>query len=444
MNIRRREFLAACCSGVAAGCLGFGSDTPEPGTILYKEGRTEAISGGKLTTPESEWPMFQYNAENHGFNTDVSSGPGRRVQVKWIYNTGPSDVNTRRSDDALWGAPALSDGKVFVARGEFFDDPVQHASMLYVLDARTGREYWNVPIPYDIQTGPTVAGRFVFFGTETHAVCVDRIRREIRWAREFRDRPNWEDYNSKYATGSPAVGEGRVFFGVSNGYFYAYEAETGEHSWRYRATELPENTEPARSPNIPIFDGPAAVVDGTVYIGNWNGSVFAFDAATGEVRWRNESLGRGGVQPGPTVVGDTVYANDHVQLVALNREDGSFRWQFSEDPGHTRESPVYADGTIYVPSGPALESLSTIALDPTDRSIDWRFRGRPQESASAGLELLYVPMVGNLVAIDMGTGEVVWELVTDSVIGGPPIITDNAVITADEHGRVYGIGPETE
>lgn len=445
LSIRRREFLAACCSGVAAGCLGFGSDRFEPGTILYKnEGRSEPLSDGFLASPRTDWPEFQYNARNHGFNPDVSSGPGRRVQVKWVYDTVPGDYNPDVNSEVILGEAALSDGKVFIARREFFDDPVHQPSKLYVLDARTAREIWQTTLPFEVRTSPTMADRYVFIGGDSHAICVDRINREIEWAREFRNRPEWEEYDRKYATGPPAVGEGRVFFGTVNGYFYAFELETGRELWSYKATELPDNSEPADDANLSVFDGPAAVVDGMVYIGNWNGFVYCFDAETGKVIWRNESLGRGGVQPGPTVVGDTLYANDHVDLVALDRHDGSLQWRFSEDPGRTCESLVYADDTIYVPSGPALESLSTIALDPSDRSIGWRFRGRPQASASTGPELLYVPMVGNLVAIDRELGDVVWELVTDSVIAGPPIITNEAVITIDEKGRVYGIGPESE
>jgi hypothetical protein len=84
-------------------------------------------------------------------------------------------------------------------------------------------------------------------------------------------------------------------------------------------------------------------------------------------------------------------------------------------------------------------SLSTIALDRTDRTVDWRLSGRPQTSASADPGTPYLGLYEDLVAIDRATGRIARQMTMQSVASGPPIVTDGAGIALDGPGTLYGI-----
>lgn len=430
MTATRRRFLATIgAAGSLSGCI---SDVrtalaggPLTGTIVNDDEQRHPRRNNELPEPTTEWPSYQYDERNHGFNPAVREGPGQNARVQWIYEAG-SDRNT------LIGPPALHDRTIFVAT----------ESAVSAIDAITGTDLWTTPIEERVETSVAVTEESVFVGTGQSILCIDRSGRTVTWRGSLHDRPDWDEYQNIKASGPPAVNDGRVFIGGVNGHFYAFDARTGDRLWRRTADGLPHDEEPPSSANVPVFASPPAITSDTVIVGNWSGDVYAFDVETGETEWQNTILSRN-LQPAPTLVGDTVYASSQVEIVGLSVEDGSVQWRFSEEPGSTNHSMVYADDTMYLPSGPAYESLSFVALHPAERSIEWRVPGRSHWSASAGPEFLYVPMYDGLIAIDRETGDIAWEMIApDEIIGGPPIVTDGAVITADEWGNVYGIGSD--
>jgi outer membrane protein assembly factor BamB len=95
----------------------------------------------------------------------------------------------------------------------------------------------------------------------------------------------------------PTIWKGRALVGSGDGWVYALEAATGRLLWRFRAApaerKIPVygkllSTWPAAS-GVLVEDGAAYVAAGLV---NYDGTyVYALDAATGNVRWRNDTSG---------------------------------------------------------------------------------------------------------------------------------------------------------
>lgn len=194
-----------------------------------------------------------------------------------------------------------------------------------------------------------------------------------------------------------------------------------------------------------------AVVDGTVYIGAWDGRVRALDAGTGEVRWSTLVTAGAGVtgamvDDSPLVVGDRVYIGDGVgKLHALDTTTGAIVWSQTLDThpnARIFSSPVLADGRIIVGVGSyelAFEKPTytfrgaVVALDPATGSELWRFFTTDDDATSgAGAsvwstaaiddhrKLLYIgvgqayeepagPYTDSLLAIDYETGELAWH-----------------------------------
>jgi quinohemoprotein ethanol dehydrogenase len=115
------------------------------------------------------------------------------------------------------------------------------------------------------------------------------------------------------------------------------------------------------------FTASPTVVDGVVYVGAWDGVLYALDAEDGSVRWQHRTADAPGATFGPIVssaaVADARIRGQHRRLVvfgagpflyALDAGDGSEVWVTGvgsgdpEDVAEIESSPLVHDGTVYV------------------------------------------------------------------------------------------------
>ena len=148
---------------------------------------------------------------------------------------------------------------------------------------------WSFQLPPGaVPTAPVAACGLVFFGDRNGAVrAVDAADGKIRW----------QAYTGASVYFPPAIQSGRLFVGAADGRVYAFEAATGRPLWTFRAAPADRW--------IPVYGnlmstwpvaGGVVVQDGVVYaaagIAHYDGThVFALDAATGAVRWYNDTSG---------------------------------------------------------------------------------------------------------------------------------------------------------
>jgi len=108
----------------------------------------------------------------------------------------------------------------------------------------------------------------------------------------------------------------------------------------------------------------ATIVDGTVYIGSWDGYEYALDAATGTLKWKtylgitivpNCAPSRAGVTSAAAVQGGVVYVGGgDAYWYALDAASGSVLWKVytgdnSPTGGHFNwSSPLLANGYAYI------------------------------------------------------------------------------------------------
>lgn len=160
--------------------------------------------------------------------------------------------------------------------------------------------------------------------------------------------------------GSAVIGsEGTVYIGADDGSVYAFNGATGAIRW---ATVV--QTEGADST-------PVLGADGSLYVGAGS-SVVALDAATGAFKWRFET--DGDVESSPTLAPDgTLYFGaDDAKVYALNASDGTLKWTFSfPDGSATDSSPALgADGTVYIGS----DKGTLYALNGQLGVLKWNFQ----------------------------------------------------------------------
>jgi outer membrane protein assembly factor BamB len=136
------------------------------------------------------------------------------------------------------------------------------------------------------------------------------------------------------------------------------------------------------------------VVDGTVYFGSQDHSIYAVDAATGAKKWLYET--GSWVESSPIVVGGVLYcgSNDG-NLYALNAQTGAKIWSCNMH-FTLRSSPAYANGIVYI--------------------------GDDDYS---------------LYAVNADTGKIRWHHKTDNIVVSSPVITGGVAAVGSADGLFY-------
>ncbi|MBN2473875.1 MAG: PQQ-binding-like beta-propeller repeat protein [Pirellulales bacterium] len=148
---------------------------------------------------------------------------------------------------------------------------------------------WTFEVPSGgFPSAPVAAAGLVFFGDRQGAVrAIDAADGTLRW----------EAYAAGPVFFPPAIENGRLFVGSADGRVYAFEAATGRPLWTFRAAPA-DRWIPVYGKLISTWPVAGGVVaeDGAVYaaagIAHYDGThVYALDAATGKVKWCNDTSG---------------------------------------------------------------------------------------------------------------------------------------------------------
>ncbi|MBM3496545.1 MAG: hypothetical protein FJX72_19840, partial [Armatimonadetes bacterium] len=179
-----------------------------------------------------------------------------------------------RWDDA--GTPLLARRRFTARLLDPAGKPVV-ASLRYALDGATARppaapEEVHPACEVDVSScEPGWHNLTVELVTETgdryerrEAFLVDRLDAPVRM--------KWEQPTGSTIQGSPTLVGNTVYIGSFDGSVYAFDITTGRQLWR-RATKGG------------VFCTPV-VADGTVYVGSMDHFLYALDSRTGKVRWR--------------------------------------------------------------------------------------------------------------------------------------------------------------
>lgn len=285
------------------------------------------------------------------------------------------------------------------------------------------------------------------FGISGGSYEADSYRSERDWAKFGRNLSNTSSSPSKslrsnisdrwiYDVGEwilsgPAVVDGVVYFGAEDCTVYALEAETGRSVWTRK------------------IDGPAdcspAIANGRLYIGNKNGSFYCLDASTGLPLWKRECADKPvRIRSSPAVYDGKVYFGDwRGNFHALDSTTGHDVWVFSTDspiyssPAISRKSEkIYFggfDGTVY-------------SLDAGTGDLSWCLEtdARVVSSPAVTQGTVYVASEDSMYSLDSTTGEVIWRLSSGFVsLTSSPAIWNGKVSLAAWDSKVYVVDMQT-
>jgi outer membrane protein assembly factor BamB len=223
---------------------------------------------------------------------------------------------------------------------------------------------------------------------------------------------------------SPAIVDGVIYIGSLDGSLYALDSRSGPAKWQFKTTGG-------------IFSSPA-IADGVVYIGSEDKNLYAVDAETGRERWR--FLTGAEVSSSPAVVGGVVYFGGMDTFVyAVAADTGDEIWKVRV--GQAFSSPAVVDGVVYIGA-----AQSVFALDAATGEEKWRAQtGGPVESSPAvvGDAVFIGNDAGTILALDRESGNELWTFQAGDAVISSPAVVDGVVYVGSNDSNVYAIDAET-
>ncbi len=296
---------------------------------------------------------------------------------------------------------------------------------------------WSVDVG-EGHSSPIVADGAIFIharqGEEEVVRRIDPSDGAIRW--EARLTVPYEMHPSALEHGkgpksTPVASSGRLYTLGITGILSCFEMESGKVVWRREFS----NDFPSTSPLFGVAMSP--LVDGDLVMahvgGHDKGSFMAFDAATGETRWRWNGDGPGYASPIVVEIGGVrqivTQSQDHI--ISLDRSTGELLWElpFSTNYYQNSVTPLaFRDLIVFSGLDSGLWAVRPILKDGvwTPETV-WK-------TTRASLYMNTPVLVGDIlfglshkrrgqfVAIDAASGEMMW--------GSPGREGENASIVA--------------
>lgn len=232
--------------------------------------------------------------------------------------------------------------------------------------------------------------------------------------------------------GTPAVAGDLVYIGGYNGKIYAFNSSSLEMRWVY----------PRDGSLQPIVGGPVVAQD-KVYIGCADGKVYALDAATGDPEWDSPFETKDKIWSTPAIDGDALYIGSFdKKLYAIDAITGKAKWQQPfETQGAIVSTPLVYNNMVYIGS----LDRHVYAVSASGGGMIWKssveavkwFWAKP----IAYNNTIYAGNLdGKVYILNAETGDEVVEAIDlGSPISSSPVLVDDVIIIASEDGQVWTV-----
>jgi outer membrane protein assembly factor BamB len=285
----------------------------------------------------------------------------------------------------------------------------------------------------------------------------------------------------------PAIGYGRLYFSTNSGKFAAVNMKTGKRAWKYLShrcvaaspavgsykhgtvygvflNKPPCNAKPAKGDGKVIAFaagfgsirwqktiGPSEssplLLGNRVYVGDWDGRVWALDARTGRTIWQR-TLSHAPVKGAISSSAGKLYVGSYDgHLYCLGAQKGRLVWKASAQRrlyGKARfySTPALAYGRVYIGSTDG----KVYSYGATTGRLLWSHGtgGYVYASPAVWKGLVFAGSYSKrFFAFDAATGDVRWTFPANGEISGSPTIVGNIVYFATLKGRTYALNART-
>ncbi|MCG3462440.1 outer membrane protein assembly factor BamB [Xenorhabdus bovienii] len=250
-----------------------------------------------------------------------------------------------------------------------------------------------------------------------------------------------------YSHLSPVWQGSTVYVADRTGVVKAFEVDTGKELW---ATDLSEKAGFLSSRLPALLSGGLTVSGEHLYVGTEQAKVIALDTTNGKVEWESSVAGEALSRP---VVSDglVLIHTGNGLLQALNETNGSAVWSVNMDTPSLsvrgESAPAVAYGAAIV--GGDNGRISAVLM--SQGQLIWQQRISQMTGSTEIGRLNDVDMTpvisnniiyaiaynGNLVAMDMRSGQLIWKRDIGSV--NEMVVTDDHIFIVDQNDRILSL-----
>jgi GH25 family lysozyme M1 (1,4-beta-N-acetylmuramidase) len=189
-----------------------------------------------------------------------------------------------------------------------------------------------------------------------------------------------------------------------------------------------------------IYSSPAVDLDGSVYVGSLDGSVYAFGPGGGAPKWSYATGGDVYSSPALGQNGMVYFGSNDANVYSVNELTGVKNWAFATS-GQVHSSPaVSPGGTVYVGS----EDKNVYAINGGTGSQIWTYQTNGEVDGSPALGsdcTVYIGSAdGYMYALNPATGAAKWSYNAGSPIHSSACVgLDGTVYFGDDAGNFYAL-----
>lgn len=280
---------------------------------------------------------------------------------------------------------------------------------------------------------PACNGDALFVGTDSGELrAIDARTGRVNWSFQAKGA------GRKGIWSSPALCDGRLYFGAYNGALYCLSCETGQQIWRAdEADWIGSSPVVARKANL--------VIVGLEHdLASRRGSVAAFDLATGTLQW--EHVVTEFIHCTPALSGDesrVVIGTNGGELICLDTATGSLLWCYRAD-GPIKSAPTLSDSHGLVAAGSFDECLHVVRLSTGQVHAVIKTDGPIYSSALILGDTAYIGSYDkHLYAVDLATGKISRRFALGAKVFAPPVLIGGRIFVGTTGGVLFGIDPAT-
>jgi outer membrane protein assembly factor BamB len=372
-----------------------------------------------------DWTQFRHDPMHTG--VAESTGP-LTDDILWTFNC----PDGRSADEA---SPSYANGRLFIGT----QTPVWgegDENHLFCLNGTTGETIWEFTVQNDVSTTPAINDGKVYFGcADGYFYCLNENDGELLWS---------YDVGSSIRSSPNVLGD-KVVFGANDGKLYCLNKNNGELKWVY-SIEIEWGW--GRS----IKSSPA-ISKNRVFFGALNDNFYCLDLNDGTLIW-NVSVGED-IESSPAIANGKVFfgtcsrlGNHEGKLYCLSEDTGELIWMYQTPEDDVQSSPSVANGMVFF----GTEELRGMdfsgriyCLDENTGDLVWVYDAETYVSSSPAVADGYVYLTPeDTICLDAYTGELIWS--RGPSLKNPtdtsPIIADGKLYTCWWHGEVLCFGSE--
>ena len=330
--------------------------------------------------------------------------------------------------------------------------------------------------PFELSEPVYVAGRIIVGSRSKKVWCLDAASGERLW--EF------ETFGPVESTA--AVSKGVVYIGDDAGYLYALDLKTGAKLWSYRTPEgevvdrvaatdnyvafatdahslimlsasgdflwmhsvAPPSNMNVRGAGSPVFYGDLVIA------GFSDGTLRAFEAATGKPAWRLELKTQGemkDVDSDPTIVGDILFSAAYRgHIYAIDLKGASVLWRY---PAGSVAAPAIGGGKVFfatddgelvaleISTGKEVWKIEVAGIDKRSAFVRTRYPSFATAPVYHSGYLLFGTSRGNFAVVDAESGKLEFKRYLSTSISARPLVAGGAVFVHTDQDCLYSFVP---